>query len=137
MDDLLPTIDARIIQLAAGVLILAIVVLIGSKLIRRSSWARTRRAVRELRFRKREYAIAARTAHGDEERVSKLRAKSDRVKPRKLWKAEEELAESIRAAQRARDEVRVVERDLQRTIEAEYPPSKQERLLRKYLPKDS
>src|SRR6056297_940149 len=134
MQDLLSTIDARIIQLAVGILILAIAVLIGWKLVRRSSWARTRRAVKEVRIRKREYAIAAKVAHGDEERVSKLRAKSERVKPRKLWEAEEELAESIRAAQRARDEVKVAERDLQRTIEAEYPPSRQERLLRKYLP---
>ena len=134
MADLLPAIDARTILLAAGILILAIVVLVGLKLLKRSSWARTRRAVRELRICQREYAVSAKAAHGDEERVSKLRAKSDRVKPRKLWKAEEELAESIRAAQRARDEVKVAERDLQRTIEAEYPPSRQERLLRKYLP---
>ena len=136
MDDVLPTIDARIIRLAIGILMLAITVVIARKLIRRSSWARTRRAVKELRIRKREYTVAAKVAHGDEERVSKLRAKSERVKPRKLWEVEEELAESIRIAQRARDEVKVAERDLQRTIEAEYPPSKQGRLLRKYLPED-
>ena len=103
MVDLLPAIDARTILLAAGILILAIVVLVGLKLLKRSSWARTRRAVREFRICQREYAVSAKAAHGDEERVSKLRAKSDCVKPRKLWKAEEELAESIRAAQRARD----------------------------------
>ncbi len=135
MTERLTAIDQELVLLAGGV-ILVVVALILIKFLRRSSWARVRRALKDLATRKRDYETAARAARKAREKVAGLRAKSDRVKPKKLWQAEEDLARLVREAQRARDEVKVAERELRRTIEAEYPPPKQEQLFRKYLPED-
>lgn len=128
-------VDEEFLLLAGGV-ILVVVLLVLVTFLRRSSWARTRTALKNLSTRRGHYESAAKAARKAKARVAGLRSKSDRVKPKKLWQAEEDLARLVREAQQARDEVKVAERELRRTIESEYPPPKQERLFRKYLPED-
>ena len=116
---------------------LLIIVFAGRWLFRQSrdsSRARLRRILRVVETRRREHEAARKAVKKARAAVGALRARGERAKPRSLWEAEERLSERERELREAAEEVRMLEKELRRVIEAEYPRSKQERLLRRHLP---
>ena len=99
-----------------------------------SSWRRLQRQRAILRSAQRELARAQKTASKAEQAFAKLKSKSDRIKPRRLSEAEETLQDLTTLLKRATERVKVAENHVRNVILQEYPPIKQDRLLKKCLP---
>lgn len=123
--------------LLLGSIILGLVAMVFAvQAISRSTLWRFRKQLKQLRLRQKAYRKAARAAERARGHLQALEAKADRVKPRKIHEADATLHDLAREADEAAYEVKLMRRDLHHFIEAEFPPAKQEALIRRYLPHD-
>lgn len=120
--------------LAAGAIGLIIVIIVLSRLTRRSAWGQLRDALRDLSKARREEAHAVRAVAKAERLANRLHGKAERVKPRQVQEANEALEDARSLAKIANDRVLIAENHVRRVIHEEYPPLKQQRLKKKYLP---
>lgn len=92
---------------------------------------------RELRHRLYELARAERSAQAAARRFSKLQRNASNVEPMKLDEAEAQAKDMQTMLGHARDKVMVAQNHLRRIILDHYPPARQEKMLRKYVPQQA
>ena len=114
----------------AAVILITVVI----NLMRQSSRGQLRQTCGELRKASRDQKTAARRVTQALRRVEKLHARREKVKPRILQEAKEALEDARSLAKIADDKVLIAENHVRRVIVEEYPPQKQEKMRRKYLP---
>ncbi len=119
--------------LGAIILVLAAVVF-GIRALRGSTRAKLRVLRKRVERHRREHERAVAACRSSQARLRKLHAKGDRVKPRKLAEAENELDDLKREARAVSENLRMAELDLRQFIEAEYPRKKSARLLGRHFP---
>ncbi|MFQ6005548.1 MAG: hypothetical protein ACE5OQ_08585 [Woeseia sp.] len=119
---------------AASAIGLIIVMIVVSRLLRLSARGQLRVTLRMLSKARREEAEALRAVRKATRRAKQLHDKADRAKPRHLQEATEALEHARSLAEIANDKLLVAENHVRRVIYEEFPPVKQERLRKKYLP---
>lgn len=113
---------------------LMVAVTIGMQTLARTPWNRLRRARGDLDEERRKLSKAEAAARKAEARVDRLMQKHDAVKPRVLQEAREALQDARALAKIADDRLMVAENHVRKIIHEEFPPRKQEKMRRKYLP---
>jgi hypothetical protein len=103
---------------------------------RRSARGQLRTMLREHRRATGEYRRALRNAGRAESRVAKLQARAAKIKPRLLEEAKGALTDARALAKIAGDRQQVTANRVRQVIVEEFPPSRHERLRRRYLPQD-
>ncbi|MEJ2605012.1 MAG: hypothetical protein P8172_17360 [Gammaproteobacteria bacterium] len=122
--------------LLVGIILILAIVVFGFRALRRSSRAKMRRLKKRVQGHRREYERAVAACRSAQARLEKLHARADRVKPRKLAEAENELGDRKREARNISENLRMAELELRQFIEAEYPRHKSARLLDRNFPGD-
>lgn len=77
-----------------------------------------------------------RTTGNAENKLRKLSASAERVKPRVLQEAKEAVEDGQALTRILSDKVMVAENNVRRVIHDEFPPAKHDRMREKYLPQD-
>lgn len=135
----MPAMDAELLQqhwgpFVAAALLIIVTILVGVNLWRRSRAGQLRLRLRGLRKWLRERDSALRRVRRAERRFEYLSARHANVRPRRLQEAEDELKDARALLQIAQDQVLVAANHVRRVIVEEYPPTRHERLRRRYLP---
>lgn len=112
----------------ALLVLLAIALLALAQAIRSSARGQLRRALAELKQKRRALRRAAADAAAAEGEVERLQRRAERVKPRHLEEARGRVADARALAKIAHDRVLIAENHVRRIIVQEFPPSKQARL---------
>jgi hypothetical protein len=121
---------------AVGIgLIIALIVL--SQLIRRSAWGQLRETRRTLAEARQGAARALQAVEKAARIAKRLHERAEHTKPRHVQEANEVLEDARMLAKIANDKVLIAENHVRRVIHEEYPPVKQERLRKKYLPEQA
>lgn len=115
--------------------LLAIVVLtfVVLRVFRDSPRGRLRAQVRELRSRYRQLVGQARAVSRAEQRLQRLSARADRVRPRQLEEAREAVADARALQKIAQDQVLIAENHVRKLIFEEFPPRRHEALRGRFL----
>lgn len=113
---------------------LMVAVTIAMQTLARTAWNRLRRARGDVEEERRKLSKAETAARKAEARVDRLMQKHDSVKPRVLQEAREALQDARALAKIADDRLMVAENQVRKIIHEEFPPRKQEKMRRKYLP---
>lgn len=119
---------------AALVVALMVAANIALQTLTRTPSGRLRRVRGDLEQERRKLARAQAAARKAEMRVDRLMQKQESVRPRVLQEARDALQDARALAKIADDRFMVAENHVRRIIHEEFPPRKQERLRRKYLP---
>jgi len=120
---------------AAG-LTLAVVLVVVTVLIRRSSAGQLRQTVRGLQAAAREREKAAKRVEKSEQKLRSLVEKSAGVKPRLIDEARGAHEDAKALARIANDQWMIAANHVRRVILDEFPPRRHERLRKRYLPED-
>ena len=121
---------------AVGIgLIIAFMVL--SQRIRGSAWGQLRETRGALAEARQDEARALQAAKKAERVARRLHGQAERAKPRHVQEAKEVLKDARMLAKIANYKVIVAENHVRRVIHEEYPPVKQGRLRKKYLPEQA
>ncbi len=123
--------------LAAVGIGLIIVLIVLSQLIRRSAWGQLRATRRALAEARRDEGRALQAVEKAERIARRLHERAEQTKPRHVQEANGVLEDARMLAKIANDKVLVAENHVRRVIHEEYPPVKQERLRKKYLPEQA
>lgn len=118
---------------AASVLGLAILLFVLYRLYEASARGRLSAHVAVLRQHKTEVAQAEMRLAKASEQLSRLRSKSDTIKPRLLSEAEEAVQDAQSLHQIAADQVLRAQKLVRDVILEEFPPKRQDGLRTKYL----
>lgn len=121
------------IAIIPGALVL---VYVFSLLRRRSAGGLLSRAVHDHEISSKELQRARKTVDSATARLEKLSARAGRVKPRILQESKDALEDALALVKIADDKAQVTANHLRRVIYEEFPPSKHEKLRKKYLPED-
>jgi len=116
---------------------LIIVVIVLSRLIRRSAWGQLRETRRALTEARQDEARALQAVDKAERIARRLHEQAEQTKPRHVREAKELLEDARMLAKIANDKVLIAENHVGRVIHEEYPPVKQGRLRKKYLPEQA
>lgn len=116
---------------------LIIVVIVLSRLIRRSAWGQLRETRRALAEARQDEARALQAVDKAERIARRLHEQAEQTKPRHVQEAKELLEDARMLAKIANDKVLIAENHVRRVIHEEYPPVKQGRLRKKYLPEQA
>ena len=103
---------------------------------RQSAGGQLSRANRAHAFAMTEHRRASRAVVSATSRLEKLSAKGSRVKPRAMTEAKEALQDALALEKIADDKAQVTANQVRRVIFEEFPPTRHEKLRRKYLPDD-
>ena len=123
------------VWLALAAVMIAIVA-IAPRLLRRTSSAKLKRVVDDMRKARKDLKKCLRTTKKAEKKLESMAKRAERVKPRLLQEAKEAV-EDARALQKIlNDKVLVTENHVRRVIYDEYPPKLHDRLRKKFLPQD-
>lgn len=120
--------------LIAAVLALIVLVIIAVHLIGRSAAGQLRRTVKDLKKARQQEVEAIKSVDKAERIARRLQGDAERTKPRRLQEAKEALQDARALAKIANDKVLVAQNHVRRVIHEEYPPRRQEKLRKKYLP---
>jgi hypothetical protein len=118
--------------LVGGVAVLAILWTV----YRRSARGQLRARLREHRRASRAFKAAVKRANRAESRFEKLKARAANVRPSMLEEAKGTLTDARALANIASDRQQVTANRVRQVIVDEFPPSRHERLRRRYLPQD-
>ncbi len=121
------------VALAAIVIAVMLVIPI---LLKRTSRSKLRRALTDMREVQKALRKSIRTAQKAENKLQRLLAHPDRVKPRVLQEAKEAVEDGKTLTKIYQDKVLVAENHVRRVIHDEFPPAKHPRMREKYLPRD-
>lgn len=120
----------------AAVLFIVVAIVIGSALLRRSPWGQLRRARSDFRVCGHKFKAAHAQTVRAQKHLKKLETRASNVKPRLLEEAKGLVADGLALEKIAGDRLMIAANHVRRVIHEEYPPSKQERLRKRYLPDD-
>lgn len=119
---------------AALLVALMVAVTIAMQTLAQTPSNRLRRVRGDLEQERRKFAKAEAFARKAEARVDRLMQKQDAVKPQSLQDARDALQDARALAKIADDRLMVAENQVRKIIHEEFPPRRQEKLRRKYLP---
>jgi len=123
--------------IGAGILLVPVGLFVAYRAWQASAPGQLARARRELALcaaRTRRCETSVRRAR---DRADRLHRNRDSVKPRDLYEAEEALTDARALLRVAEDQVLVAKNQLRQVIYEEYPPARQDKLRRRYLPDDA
>ena len=120
--------------LAAVGIGLIVALIVSAQLIERSAWGQLRETRRSLAKARQDEASVLKALEKAERITKRLHKQAERAKPRHVQEAREAVEDARALAKIAYDKVLIAENHVRRVIHEEYPPVKQERLTKKYLP---
>jgi hypothetical protein len=116
--------------------VLIAVAAITPRLLERTSKAKLKRVVSDMKEARRDLRKTVRATRRAEKKVQKLQQRAKRVKPRVLQEAKDAVDDANALQKILNDKVMVTENHVRRVIHDEFPPTEHDRLRRKYLPQD-
>jgi len=119
----------------ASVLATAVLLFVAFRLYQGSSPGQLHARVRELRKREQKLKATARALRKAESRLTRLRSRSESVKPRNIDEASGSLADAQALHKIAMDQVLIAQNHVRKVILEEYPPKRHDKLRRRYLPR--
>lgn len=125
--------EYTLLLLGSGiVLVVSVAVLLPNTLP--TAWGRLHRQRRELRYRLYRFRQAEKAAERARRAHTKLQSRAQHVRPKQLRAAAENAEDLQTLLRQAKEKVAIAENHVRRILLDEYPPAKQQRLLKKYLP---
>ena len=121
---------------AAGLIGLAVLLLLGRHLVLATRGAQLNARVRELRETEKAVVKTAKAVAKSTKKLERLRRKADSVRPRLIDEEQGKLEDAKALQKILNDKVLVSENHVRRVIYEEFPPTEHDRLRKKYLPQD-